>query len=126
MTSENFLTHNILWYEDLNDIYITPDVEDPKNILVNYENNDHSKIIISCNEQYRLSLNLKNPIESIDTIIGKQIVLKKKCPEYWKVLTKEKNNKVKTDWNNLNIESCYEVEEIKVEELDLDDDLEKL
>ena len=124
----NYLTQDVLWYEDLENIYITPDVQinDPTEIHVDYENNDHSKIVITCLNKYRLSLNLKNNIKGIKNIVGKQIVLEKEIKEHWKVLTNDKNNKVKTDWNNLNIESCYEVEEMKIDELELSDDLENL
>lgn len=124
----NYLTQDVLWYEDLENIYITPDVQinDPTEIHVDYENNDHSKIVITCLNKYRLSLNLKHCIKGIKNIVGKQIVLEKERKEHWKVLTTDKNNKVKTDWNNLNIESCYEVEEMTVDELELSDDLENL
>ena len=125
----DYLIHDILWYEDLNNIYLTPDIPNPENIKVDYENNDHSQIVIKCAEKYRLSLNLKFPIKSISSIVGKQIVLEKEKEEQWKVLTKDKNNKVKTDWQSLNIESCYEVEELEIEDLDdlnLTDDLEML
>jgi hypothetical protein len=127
----DYLLHDILWYEDLNNIYLTPDIPNPENIKVDYENNDHSQIVIKCAEQYRLTLNLKFPIKNISSIVGKQIVLEKETEEYWKVLTKDKNNKVKTDWQSLNIESCYEVEELEIENLDdldlnLNDDLEML
>ena len=121
LLDENYLTQNIFWYEDIENIYITPDVKDSENIIVNYENDDHSKIIITSDTSYRLSLNLNHSIESIKNISGKQIILKKNKPIYWKQLTKYKNNKVKTSWKNLNIESCFEVEELKIEELDISD-----
>ena len=124
----NYLTQNILWYEDLENIYLTPDVQltYADDINIHFENNDHSKLVITCLEKYRVSLNLKHPIKNIKSIVGKQIVLEKEEKEYWKCLTVDKNNKVKTDWQNLNIESCYEVEEIKIEELNLSDNLENL
>jgi hypothetical protein len=124
----NYLTQDVLWYEDLENIYLTPDIQltYSDDIKVNYENNDHSKIVIECLDKYRLSLNLKYPIKRIKNIVGKQIVLEKEVKGYWKLLTIDKNNKVKTDWKNLNIESCYEVEELKIEDLDLSDNIENL
>ena len=124
----DYLTQDVLWYQDLENVYITPDIQinDPTEINVEYENNDHSKIVITCLNKYRLSLNLKNTIKGIKNIVGKQIVLEKDKKEAWTVLTTDKNNKVKTDWNNLNIESCHEVDEIKIEELELNDDIESL
>ena len=123
-----YLKHDIFWYEDENNIYLTPDIDslNADKIIVNYENNDHSKILISCLDSYRLSLNLKYPIKSISSIVGKQIVLEKETNEFWKDLTIDNNNKVKTSLQNLNVESCYEVEELNVESLNLSDDLEKL
>ena len=123
-----YLKHDIFWYEDENNIYLTPDIDslNADKIIVNYENNDHSKILISCLDSYRLSLNLKYPIKSISSIVGKQIVLEKETNEFWKDLTIDNNNKVKTSLQNLNVETCYEVEELNVESLDLSDDLEKL
>lgn len=124
----SYLKHNIFWYEDKNNVYLTPDIDslNADKITVNYENNDHSKILICCLDNYRLSLNLKYPIKSISSIIGKQIVLEKEKNELWNDLTIDKNNKVKTNLQSLNVESCYEVEELSVENLDLSDDLEKL
>lgn len=124
----SYLKHNIFWYEDKNNVYLTPDIDslNADKITVNYENNDHSKILICCLDSYRLSLNLKYPIKSISSIIGKQIVLEKEKNELWNDLTIDKNNKVKTNLQSLNVESCYEVEELSVENLDLSDDLEKL
>ena len=60
-----YLKHDIFWYEDENNIYLTPDIDslNADKIIVNYENNDHSKILISCLDSYRLSLNLKYPIK---------------------------------------------------------------
>ena len=124
----SYLKHNIFWYEDKNNVYLTPDIDslNADKITVNYENNDHSKNLICCLDSYRLSLNLKYPIKSISSIIGKQIVLEKEKNELWNDLTIDKNNKVKTNLQSLNVESCYEVEELSVENLDLSDDLEKL
>jgi hypothetical protein len=124
----DYLTQEVLWYEDLETIYLTPDVSTilSNEIKVNYENNDHSRILITCLDKYRVSLNLSKPIKSIKNIVGKQIVLEKETPEYWKILTIDDNNKVKTDWKNLNIESCNEVDEMKIEILELSDNLEKL
>ena len=124
----SYLKHNIFWYEDENNVYLTPDIDslNADKITVNYENNDHSKILICCLDSYRLSLNLKYPIKSISSIIGKQIVLEKEKNELWNDLTIDKNNKVKTNLQSLNVECCYEVEELSVENLDLSDDLEKL
>ena len=112
-----YLKHDIFWYEDENNIYLTPDIDslNADKIIVNYENNDHSKILISCLDSYRLSLNLKYPIKSISSIVGKQIVLEKETNEFWKDLTIDNNNKVKTSLQNLNVESCYEVEELNAE-----------